>query len=56
MAKKVGFFGGAFDPPHMGHVNAAKEASGMLLKESPDLSAYPAVKQRTAKMFENITL
>ncbi|MBR5520397.1 MAG: ATP-dependent DNA helicase RecG [Oscillospiraceae bacterium] len=37
-------------------VNAAKEASGMLLKESPDLSAYPAVKQRTAKMFENITL
>ena len=37
-------------------VQAAKEASAKLLKASPDLSAYPAVKQRTAKMFENLTL
>ena len=37
-------------------VQAAKEASAKLLKASPDLSAYPAVRQRTAKMFENLTL
>ena len=37
-------------------VQAAKEASARLLKASPDLSAYPAVRQRTAKMFENLTL
>ncbi|MBQ8604870.1 MAG: ATP-dependent DNA helicase RecG [Oscillospiraceae bacterium] len=37
-------------------VQAAKEASARLLKESPDLTAYPAIKQRTAKMFESLTL
>lgn len=35
---------------------AAKEAAQSLLEKSPDLSAYPAVKARTLKMFENITL
>ncbi len=34
----------------------AKEAALTLLKESPDLSAYPAIRRRTEKMFESVTL
>jgi len=34
----------------------AKEAALNILKTSPDLSAYPAIKAKTARMFESITL
>ena len=34
----------------------AKEAALNILKASPDLSAYPAIKAKTARMFESITL
>ena len=35
---------------------AAREAAVKILTDSPDLSEYPLIKQRTAKMFESLTL
>ena len=35
---------------------AAKDAAIKMLKASPDLSAYPAIRAKTAQMFEKITL
>ncbi|MBQ7902987.1 MAG: ATP-dependent DNA helicase RecG [Oscillospiraceae bacterium] len=35
---------------------AAREAAIKILTDSPDLSEYPLIKQRTAKMFESLTL
>ncbi len=34
----------------------ARDAAVKLLMESPDLSAYPKIRRRTEKLFENITL
>ena len=36
--------------------NAARDAAIKVLTASPDLSGYPLIKQRTAKMFESLTL
>lgn len=36
--------------------NAARDAAIKVLTASPDLSLYPQIKQRTAKMFESLTL
>ena len=36
--------------------NAARDAAVKVLTTSPDLSLYPQIKQRTAKMFESLTL
>ena len=36
--------------------NAARDAAIKVLTDSPDLSLYPRIKQRTAKMFESLTL
>ncbi len=35
---------------------AARDAAVKILTDSPDLSKYPMIKQRTAKMFESLTL
>ena len=36
--------------------NAARDAAIKVLTASPDLKLYPQIKQRTAKMFESLTL